>query len=77
MIYVYVIKSEVKKFRYVGITKDIEKRVHEHNLGKNKPTKPYKPFRIVHQELFNDYKMARNREIFLKSGQGRLFLDSI
>lgn len=77
VIYLYVIKSSENKWRYVGITKNIEKRLDEHNSGKNISTKKYSPFYLIHQEEYDDYKEARSREKFLKSGQGRKFLDSI
>lgn len=76
MIFVYVIKSE-KDFRYVGITNNIKRRLEEHNIGKNNSTSFYKPFILMHLEKCNDYKEARKREKFLKSGQGRKFLDTL
>lgn len=77
MVYVYVIKSEKKKFRYVGITDNIKRRLIEHNCGKNKSTSFYKPFVLVLSEKYQNYKEAREREKFLKSVQGRKFLNSI
>jgi len=64
------------KFRYVGITSDVEKKIKQHNLGYTISTKNYKPFELLFTEKFKDYKEARTREIFLKSGQGRKFLDN-
>jgi putative endonuclease len=77
MIYVYVIKSRNKKFRYVGITDSIERRIREHNSGKNKSTAPYLPFDLILKEEYDNYSKAREREKFLKSGQGRKFLDTL
>lgn len=77
MIFIYVIKSRNKKFRYVGITNDVFKRIRDHNSGKNKSTAPYGPFDLKLKEGYADYQEARKREIFLKSGQGRRFLDSL
>lgn len=77
MVYVYVIESEKKNFRYIGITNNIKRRLVEHGCGKNKSTSFYKPFVLVLSEKYQDYKEAREREKFLKSGQGRKFLDSI
>ena len=77
MIYIYVIESLEKPYRYVGITNDVEKRFNRHNLGYNKATKPYTPFRLALSENYPDYKEARKREKFLKSGQGRKFLDDL
>jgi len=74
---VYVIKSAKNKFRYVGITKDVEKRMKQHNNGHSKSTQNYKPFQLIYIENFQNYKEARKKEIFLKSGQGRKFLDKL
>ena len=66
MFYVYIIKSTVKYWHYTGSTDDMEKRLNEHNAGKTKPTKAYRPFIIVYTENFTDRTSARKREIFLK-----------
>ncbi|MDP3935286.1 MAG: GIY-YIG nuclease family protein [Candidatus Giovannonibacteria bacterium] len=72
-----MIKSLKKKYRYVGITNNLERRFGQHNQSHNTITKPYAPFEIVLKEQYPDYKEARKREKFLKSGQGRKFLDSL
>lgn len=77
MIFVYVIKSQKFKFRYVGITDNLERRLVEHNSGKNNSTSFYEPFDLLYTEEYKDYQEARNREKFLKSGQGRKFLDKL
>lgn len=77
MIFLYVIVSINKKFRYVGITNNLTRRLNQHNNGYNKNTKNYRPFKLIHTENFKDYKDARKREIFLKSGIGRKFLDNL
>ena len=77
MIFVYVIKNQKNKFRYVGITDNLERRLLDHNSGKNDSTSFYKPFDLIYTEKYQDYKEARNREKFLKSGQGRKFLDTL
>ena len=77
MYYVYAIKSLVKNYIYVGMTNDIERRVLEHNSGKNKSTKAYKPFILIHKEQFETRIEARKREKYLKSGIGKEFLKSI
>ncbi|GEM_PF-628417 len=77
MINVYVIKSLYYNFRYVGITNDIDRRFKQHNLGLVKSTKNYKPFELIKTRGFSSYEEARSREIFLKSGVGRKFLDGL
>ncbi|MCX6731795.1 MAG: GIY-YIG nuclease family protein [Candidatus Parcubacteria bacterium] len=77
MIIVYVIQSLNKNYRYIGITNNLERRFKQHNNGYNKNTKSYRPFQLIFTEEFKNYKEARKREIFLKSGAGRKFLDEL
>lgn len=77
MTFVYVIKSTLKNFRYVGIADDIKDRLKRHDAGRSLSTKPYKPFKLVYTESFPNKKLARIREKFFKSGAGRKFLDSL
>lgn len=75
---VYVLKSLKNGKRYIGSTrKDANVRLKEHNSGSNKWTKQNAPFKLIYKEIFLTYTEARKREIFLKSGQGRKFLDKI
>jgi putative endonuclease len=75
--YVYAIKSLVRTYIYVGLTNSVERRVGEHNKGKNRSTKAYKPFKLIYSEAFETRKEARKREIYLKSGIGKEFLKSV
>jgi putative endonuclease len=75
--YVYAIKSLIKTYIYVGLTSSIEKRIQQHNRGRNRSTKAYKPFKLIHSETFYTREEARKREIYLKSGVGKEFLKSI
>ena len=74
MFFVYVIKSVEKKFQYIGHTENIQKRIKEHNTGKTKSTKFYKPFELIYLEVFKTRNEAIIREKYLKSGIGREFL---
>ncbi|MDO8566495.1 MAG: GIY-YIG nuclease family protein [Candidatus Moranbacteria bacterium] len=73
MIIVYVIESQIRKYRYIGITNNLERRLEEHSKTK----KSYTPFEVLLTEIFQDYQTARIREKFLKSGRGRKYLDSL
>lgn len=78
MWYVYVLKSLKNTKRYVGFTsKKPEDRLKEHNSGSNKFTSINKPFILKYTESFVSKTEAIRREKFLKSGQGRKFLDQI
>ena len=77
MVTVYALKNSINKEIYVGISKDPERRLHEHNSGKNRYTKAFSPWNIFFKELHDDYKSARLREIYLKSSSGKRFLISL
>lgn len=74
MYYVYVIKSKVDSRLYKGITNNLERRIKEHHIGKNKSTKAYRPWELVLVEEHPTRIEARAREKFFKSGQGRDYL---
>ena len=71
MIYLYVIKSENNGDLYVGICKEVSARVKEHNAGKNRYTKGLRPWKLVLVENYADWKDARVREKYYKSGSGK------
>jgi len=50
MFYVYAIQSLKINYLYVGMTNNIERRLHEHNNGENKSTKAYIPFKLIFKE---------------------------
>jgi putative endonuclease len=77
MVDVYVIKSEMNGELYVGMALNAEKRLKEHNSGKNRYTKGLRPWKIVRTEQFRDWLTARIREKYLKSGTGKEFLKSM
>ena len=78
MFYVYVLLSQRNGKRYVGYTGKAPKiRLAEHNAGASQFTNQNRPFVLVYSERFSDKSEAIRREKFLKSGQGRRYLDSV
>ena len=75
--YVYVIQSKLDGRLYKGYTKRLQERIKEHNDGKTKSTKGYRPWRLVYTEEFDNLTDALKREKFLKTGIGREFLKHI
>ena len=75
MIIVYVLQGKDK--RYVGITNNLVRRLAEHRSGHTKSAQIIGQFKLLHTEEFPDYSSARQREKFLKCGQGREFLNSL
>ena len=76
MVTLYVLKGETGK-RYVGITNDLSRRLGEHRSGHSKAGQIIGKFNVIHTESFTDHKSARIKEKFLKSGQGRKWLDKL
>ena len=73
----YVLRSERRNYVYVGLTENLERRLHQHNSGQNKTTKPYKPFILIYKKDFETRAAARVEEKRLKSGAGKEFLRSL
>ena len=72
MYYLYIIKSlKIGKF-YIGVTKDLKKRLKDHNWGRTKSTKPFRPWKLVYVEKFLNKNEAFKREFYLKSRKGYL-----
>ena len=74
MMFVYVLRSEQDGRLYVGMSADVEKRLREHNSGRTKSTKGYRPWNLVDKEAFPDRETARKREKYLKSGYDKQWL---
>ncbi|MCL5004785.1 MAG: GIY-YIG nuclease family protein [Patescibacteria group bacterium] len=66
MHYLYILKSKVNGELYIGNTGNIKKRLEEHNSGKQKATKRYKPWKIVYLEGYFSENDAKIREHNLK-----------
>ncbi|WP_144605985.1 GIY-YIG nuclease family protein [Algoriphagus algorifonticola] len=66
MFTVYAISSISRKYVYVGLTSDLEARLHRHNSGYGRTTKPYIPFELIFQKEFSTRSEAREFEKYLK-----------
>ena len=75
--YVYVLRSDKFERNYVGFTKDVSERIKQHNSGKTRSTRPYRPWRLLVSERFETKELALAREKFLKTGQGRDYIKKI
>lgn len=69
--YLYVIKSFKDRKLYVGVSRDPNNRLKEHNSGKNKSTKYRRPFVLLHTRGFDSKKETYKYEWFVKNtGEG-------
>lgn len=74
--YVYVLKSIKVDRHYVGFSTNVNRRLRQHNAGKNKSTKPYRPYELLFFESYVSKEEALNREKFFKTGKGREYIKS-
>jgi putative endonuclease len=71
MYYVYILLNEARTRTYTGVSDDIEKRLKEHNQGKVKSSRSYRPYKVICAEKFETLSEARHKERFYKSTTGR------
>ena len=69
--FVYIIQSLQNDTFYKGITSNLEKRLKDHNAGRSTYTKKFMPWKLVYSEECENRKEARNRELFLKTSDGK------
>ena len=69
--YVYILKSLKDNGIYIGMSKNPEDRLKQHNKGKTVSTRSRRPFVMLYKEEYNSADEARQREQYCKSGIGR------
>ncbi len=72
--YTYILKSKKDGKIYTGYTKDLRKRLMQHNKGLSTYTKGRGPFILIYYEACLLESKAKSREEFLKSGMGKRYL---
>ena len=72
--WVYVLELENGK-KYVGHTNNLYRRIQEHKDGRSTYTSKYKINKLLYYEKHNSRSQAMKREKFLKSGNGRQWLN--
>ena len=65
MFYVYILKNKNNQL-YIGYTKDLKRRINEHNQGKVLTTKRLGYDKLVYYEAYGSEGAAKNREQKLK-----------
>ena len=71
---VYVLKSDKDGKLYYGLTRDLERRLQEHNSGNVHSTRSRIPFKVAYFEVVETMESARKRERYFKSGFGRKYI---
>ncbi len=74
MFYTYILKSDKDNTHYYGHTKDLKRRLKEHNSGKVRYTKGHLPYKLIYTEEFCSKSEAVKRELYFKSVEGYKWL---
>jgi len=74
MFYVYILQSRKDEQFYIGFTKNLKKRIKDHNTGGTKSTKPRRPLKLIYYEAHKSEKDARRRERYFKTDKGKTTL---
>jgi len=72
--YTYVLFSKSHNRFYKGHCKNLVLRLKEHNSGKTKSIKAFRPWKLVYHEEFETRGEAVEREKYFKTAAGRRFL---
>jgi len=72
--YVYVLASQKDGKFYVGYTKNVQKRVEEHNSGQVRSTKGRRPMKLIYWEGCINQQDATRREKYLKTAWGKRYI---
>lgn len=67
MFIVYILKSGSTGRYYIGHISNLQQRLKDHNRGKVRSTKAYRPWEIIYFEEYLTKSEAYNREMQIKS----------
>ncbi len=75
--YVYVLLSNKDNNFYIGSTTDLERRIKEHQQGKNVSTSKRLPLALIYFEGHRSKDDALRREKYFKTTKGRVTLKQV
>jgi putative endonuclease len=70
-IWLYALSNEINEEIYVGISDNPDRRIIEHNKGKNRYTKAFMPWSPFYYARYNDYSNARVAEKYYKRSNNK------
>lgn len=68
--FLYILWSPSARRFYIGISENPQQRLRQHNEGEAGWTARYRPWILLHEERYENYRAARKREIELKQRKG-------
>jgi len=76
-IFVYILQSQSTDRYYIGVTKDVQHRLQQHNAGHTTSTRGKGPWKLVYTESYSTRREARSREAVLKRKKSHRYLSWI
>mgnify|MGYP001585599331 FL=1 len=73
IVYILISIKDSSKY-YIGITRDLNKRLQEHNNSQSGYSKRFSPWEIETYITFKNKLLAERFEKYLKAGSGQAFL---
>jgi putative endonuclease len=67
---VYILYSKKSNRNYTGCTSHLIQRFYSHNIFGKDSTRLYRPWVVIHVEIYSDKDAASKREKYYKSGRG-------
>jgi putative endonuclease len=61
----------------VGSCLDMQRRLHEHNIGHSKFTSTGIPWQIMHIEVYESESEAKQREAYIKKQKSRKYIETL
>ena len=74
MPYCYILFSEKLNKYYVGACINLDRRLHEHNIGHSKFTSTGIPWKLLYKEEYDTLFLAKRRESKIKQMKSRKFI---
>jgi len=70
MWHVYIIRNSKNNRFYIGMTKDVQRRIAEHNRSRRRSITHFGKYILVYNEIYATLKEAHSREQQIKSYKG-------
>ena len=75
--FVYILRSKRDSSFYIGYTKDLDRRLSEHNEGRSRYTARKAPWELYYVEEYENKRDAIKREMFLKKQRNIEFYEGL
>lgn len=75
--FVYILHSQKISKYYIGYTNDLDRRLHEHNIGHEKFSRTGCPWTLVYSKKFDSKIEAHREEMRIKKRKSKNFIEEL